>query len=442
MAVGELARVVARVMREAWPLVVAEATFSILNVTDMFFVSRLGAVALAGVGAGGYVKWLLTTVLAMFYVGAMVVVSQAYGAKRLDLASRILGETIVVSLLVSLPLGIAGVLAAPLLTGFVSSNEATAETATLYLAVLLAGLPFNALIMVMDAAYRAVGANMGVLWGSIVTVVMNAVLDPVLIFWAGMGVAGAALASNIGNLAGAAYMLARGRESLGFPVALGLPGGQAYRVIRVGLPAMVERMLFAGGNYFYLGAVARCGTAALAAHTVGIRIESFAYMPSFALQTYASSEVGQLVGSEDYAGAEKRGWEIAKASAGFMVLAGLGLIASSPLAAIVFAPSWEIGKLVILYLVLAGLSEPALGLVMGISGAIRGAGETTVPTIINLAGLYLVRVAPSLALAGRFHGALCPLVTWLIMALDLYVRSIVFAYTYRRYFHKLAKKLV
>ncbi|WP_317895647.1 MATE family efflux transporter [Pyrofollis japonicus] len=443
MGLRGLVLLVARVMRSAWPLVVAEASFSILNVTDMFFVSRLGAAAVAGVGVGGYVQWLLGTVFTLFYIGGMVLVSQAWGAGKKEEASRVLAETISSSLLFSLGWGVLALLAAPLLVGFVSSDPVTARLGTTYLTVFILGYPFNALMIVLDGVLRGVGANMGVLWGSIVAVVVNAVLDPLLIFYAGFGVAGAALASIAGNFAGAVAMLVLLEQLTGLRLAIAWPGRAAAQVIRVGTPAMVERMLFAGGNYFYIGSVSSCGRDALAAHALGVRVESFAYMPAFALLTYASSEVGQLVGANRLEEAKERGWEIAKASAGFMVLAGLGLIAVSPLVAIGFAPTRTIGKLVILYLFLAAVSEPALGLVMGIGGAIRGAGNTVIPTIINLVGLYAVRVAPSLLLVGRLGGGtLCPLTAWLIMDLDLAVRALVFTYVYKKYFHRLARKLV
>lgn len=404
-----------RVLREAWPLMVAEATGSIASLVDLFFVSRLGLDAVAGVGAGGYASWLLGVPLAVFYVGVLVVASQAIGAGHRGYAERVVGEGLAAALLSSLPLAAAGYAAAPLLSTWLASGGAAAEASTAYLRARVLGLPAFAATLVLDAAHRAAASNRRILAASAASALANAALDPLLIYAAGLGVAGAGLATSASWLASAAVLAHAG-----------------------GAPAMLERLLFAAGNVVYLATVAGCGTAALAAHTVGVRLESLAFLPGFALSTHASGEVGRLVGAGRLEEAKEAGWRIALGSAGFMTLAGLALLAASPLAGLL-APG--AGRLVVLYMALAAASEPALGLVMALGGAIRGAGDTRTPTLVNLAGLYLVRVAPSAALP-RLPGAACPAARWLLMALDLWVRAAAFAAIYRSRFHRLARRLV
>ncbi|HID40894.1 MAG TPA: hypothetical protein EYP33_01930, partial [Pyrodictium sp.] len=81
-----------RILREAWPLMLAEGVSSIVSLIDLAFVSRLGVAALAGVGVGSYAGWFLNVPLAAFYIGVLVLASQALGAGRRDLADRIVGE--------------------------------------------------------------------------------------------------------------------------------------------------------------------------------------------------------------------------------------------------------------------------------------------------------------------------------------------------------------
>ena len=424
-----------RVLREAWPLMVAEATGSIASLVDLFFVSRLGLDAVAGVGAGGYASWLLGVPLAVFYVGVLVVASQALGAGMRSYAARVVGEGLSAAVLSSIPLAAAGYAAAPLLSQWLASGAAS-SAAVLYLRARLLGLPAFAATLVLDAAHRAAASNRRILAASAASALANAALDPLLIYAAGLGVAGAGLATSISWLASAAA-LAYPPPGIG-PLRPAAPGAAAARVAVVGAPAMAERLLFAGGNVVYLATVARCGTAALAAHTVGVRLESLAFLPGFALSTHASSVVGRLVGAGRLEEAREAGWRVAVGSAGFMALAGLLLLAASPLAALL-APG--AGRLVVLYMVLAAASEPALGLVMALGGAVRGAGDTRTPTIINLAGLYLVRVVPSALLPG-LPGAYCPAARWLLMSLDLWARAAAFTYVYRTRFRRLARRLV
>ncbi len=426
-----------RVLREAWPLMVAEATGSIASLVDLFFVSRLGLDAVAGVGAGGYASWLLGVPLAVFYVGVLVVASQAIGAGHGGYAERVVGEGLAAALLSSLPLAAAGYAAAPLLSTWLASGGAAAEASAAYLRARVLGLPAFAATLVLDAAHRAAASNRRILAASAASALANAALDPLLIYAAGLGVAGAGLATSASWLASAAVLAHPPPPGVGRVRPLP-PRGAAARVAAVGAPAMLERLLFAAGNVVYLATVAGCGTAALAAHTVGVRLESLAFLPGFALSTHASGEVGRLVGAGRLEEAKEAGWRIALGSAGFLTLAGLALLAASPLAGLL-APG--AGRLVVLYMALAAASEPALGLVMALGGAIRGAGDTRTPTLVNLAGLYLVRVAPSAALP-RLPGAACPAARWLLMALDLWVRAAAFAAIYRSRFHRLARRLV
>ena len=432
------------IIREAWPLMLAEAVGSIVSLIDLAFVSRLGVTALAGVGAGSYAGWFLSVPLAAFYIGVLVLASQALGAGRRSLAERIVGESLTAAMLSALPLAAAGITAAHTLGLWLSGGDkAVAEAAAAYLRARLLGHSFFAAMLVLDAAYRAAGANRGILYGAAATAATNTVLDPLLIYVAGLGVSGAGLATAASYAAGVLVLALRARSQAGYSSIGGTPRGLAARVFRVGSPAMAERLLFAGGNLVYLAAVARCGEAALAAHTVGVRIESLAFLPAFALSTYASGEVGRLVGAGSLEEAQKRGWSIAGASAAFMTLMALVLAGAAVPASILLAPSEAVAELVVAYLLLAAVSEPALGAVMSLGGAIRGAGNTLVPTLINLVGLYLIRVAPAYLLVGRVaSGTACPLVAWFIMDVDVAARATVFTLVYRRYFHRLARRLV
>jgi len=103
-----------------------------------------------------------------------------------------------------------------------------------------------------------------------------------------------------------------------------------------------------------------------------------------------------------------------------------------------FSPDGEIAELAATYLLIAGLSELGLGLSMIVGGAIRGAGNTKIPFLVNTVSLYLFRVAPSILLS-KSLGVIGP---WLAMFMDVYARGIILLIVYRKMFHKLAVKHV
>lgn len=432
------------VLKESWPLIIAESMSSIAWLIDTFFVSLLGNVAVAGVGAGGYGSWLLSAFNTPFYVGVMVLASQAIGAGAGERASKVTGESMTAAVLLSGGAALVAYLVADGFMFLLTSDPLTAATASTYLRARVWGLPGLASFFVLDAAYRAAKKNKDILYASLLSAVTNAVLDPLLIFYAGLGVAGAGIATAISFYAGAASLLIHPVKRLGFSPWPRIPGGDALRSLTLGSPAFAQRLLMNSAQGFYIGAVSRCGSSALAAQTIGVRIESLAFMPASALNTYASSAVGQLIGAGKFKEAKEEGWRIAKVAFLMMGLAGAGLAAISPYVPHLFGVSGDVAYLAMIYLLMAAASEPFLGLAFALTGSIRGAGNTLIPTAVSASSIYLFRVTPSLAIAALhpFSGAACPMAIWVAMDADVVARSLILTVIYRRWLERLAKRLV
>ncbi len=431
----------------AWPLMVADSFESILWLVDAYFVSFLGDDALAAVGLGGYLDWLFFTGATLFITGVLVVAGQSIGAGRRDVG-RIIGEGAVSAFLYAIPIMAAGIAyAGPMIRVLAGDGVSPRvyEMAVEYFTVRLYSLPFLYAYMALDAGYRAAGVSKPVMVSVAVGGVANMILDPLLILGLGpfprMGIRGAALASVIATIISLALIIAYS-PSLGFRLQPALPGRRTLLMARVGLPALVERIVFVTGNLAYLGAVARCGDDALAAHTVGVRIESLAFLPLFSIGTVASSMVSQLVGSGDIREARRVGVEIAKFSFLAGVIVGGMLVALSWVVPEAFTDSEHVRRLATVYLILAGVTEPALALIFTLSQAIRGAGNTLVPTLVNVVGLYLLRVLPAFILRDIPIMGECVYSVWLAMVIDTVGRGLVFAVVYARYFGRLARKLV
>jgi len=434
---------VLKVLRESWPLIVAEGVGSLVWLIDTFFVSLLGDIAVAATGAGGYGAWLFSVLFTLFYVAALVLVSQSIGAKQYEKASRISGEIITLSLLMSLLLLLLAFIVADELMFFLSNSREVSILATDYFIARAIGFPFAFILFVLDAIYRASEKNREILVSAVIVSVTNTILDPILIFLLGYGVTGAGLATTMSYIPGLIYLSYNSRHRLGFSLALFLPRENTKLVLRVGFPAMAERLLFSMGHSLYLAIVARCGEIALAAHTIGVRIEALAFLPAFALSTYSASIVGQKIGARYLEDAEREGWEVTKASSFLMSIIGLLLAVFSPLIPLIFGVSREVADLATTYILLAAISEPLLGIVMVLGGAIRGAGNTKIPSVLNVAGFYIFRVMPSyILLVASLEGSLCPISLWIVMDVDLLLRSLLFIYVYRKYFRKIARVLV
>ena len=439
--------VLAKAWSIAWPLIIAEAVDSILSITDTFFVSRLGDEAVAIVGLASYASWVFFVFTQLFYMGSMIIVAQAYGARLYDKASKAIGESLTSAILFTSISTVMVLLVArdiiSLLAGSGVSSRLIVD-ATNYLKIRVLGLPVLSVAMVLSAGFRAIGDTKPSMIATLVSAIANIVLDPILIFgllgFPPMGVLGAAIASFIAtwfNIITYIFFIRR----LPFSIKPLKPRREAWMAFKLGLPAMMERLVFALGNMAYIGAITRCGEIPLAAHTIGIRVEAFAYLPAFAVSIATTSIVGQSVGKGDLDEAKKIGWELIKINTLFMTIMGIILVAIAPYAPIFFTDNYETRRLVMIYLILAGVSEPALGVAMSVSSAIRGAGNTITPTIINVSSLYTLRVTLAYILPRLLTRNNCPIGAWIAMDVDLFVRALVLAIVYRGKFHKLARRV-
>jgi len=432
-----------RVISIVWPMIVSELVESVYSLADTYFVSRLGTAQLAGVGVASYISWLLFSVTSLLSVGALIYVAQAYGAREIDRARRALGTSLPAAVLVTLPVALAVLELSEELVSLVAGSEDPAVVAygSSYLAVRALGLPLMATLITFDASLRAVGATRYSMVTIVSSALLNVVLDPILIFgWFGLpalGVAGAAIATLF-SIAYAVPLSALFLHRVGLTPALSFDRELLAKLLKLGVPATAERVALSLGNGIYVATVARCGAAAMAAHQVGVRIESIIFMPGFAFSIAASSLVGQSVGAGRLDEGRVAGYEVAKVALAYMTALGVAVALAARYIAAPFSPSGEVLELATLYLVLAGLSEPGLAAGMVFSGAIRGSGNTLIPMAFSVLSLYVVRALPAYILAG-YLGVLG---AWLAMAIEVYFRGGVSFLLFSRYFHRLARRVV
>lgn len=431
----------------AWPLMIAESINSILWITDTFFVSRLGYLAVASVGLAGYISWLLFTIGYTMYMGTLVVVSQAWGANLFKKAERISGEAFVLNIMISIPVIIAGIaLAKPLLRILGASTSVTILGFEYIKARILGLMPIYG-ALVLDSVFRAIGITKPVLYATLASATINAILDPLLIYGLGplpkLGVSGAGYASA---LASATYLLILA-VSFHFLKTImkprpKFPSKEIVGTIKVGIPYLSEELAMVGGQLSYIGSITRCGSEALAAHTIGVRIESIAFLPMDSFATAGGSLVGQEIGAKRRKEAKRVGWEVSKMNMILGIVVGGILALFGRYFALPFSKNLLVIKLTAIYLIIAGLTEPLLAFAMALAQAIRNAGNTIVPTIINIMSLFLLRALPAYFLPNYFPKNICVIGAWLAMALDIGNRGLIFALLYKTSFRKLYKKVI
>ena len=255
---------------------------------------------------------------------------------------------------------------------------------------------------------------------------------PLIYGWWGaprLGIAGAALASGVAEGSGALWLLwrARRRGILG-PIVWNVP--ELWRILRVGLPAIGERLITHGMQLVFTRIVIRFGVAAYAAHQVGLNIESLSFLPGLGIAKAATTLVGQRLGARDGEGARRMAGQATLLGFGIMSVWGLSFIMFPHAWVAVFTPDPAVLGYSVPLMTAMGLLQPPLALAMVLSGALRGAGETPSVLVAALIGGWclLLPLAYLLGVAAGWGMS----VVWAAMVVDWFVRWLVVSWRFRR----------
>jgi len=291
----------------AIPMVLEMIMESLFAVTDVFWVSRLGREAIAVVGLTESVMSLIYAVAIGFSFAATAIVARRIGEKDPEAAARTAGQIVLLGIGIAAGLGVGLGLFAREILELMGADAATVAAGTGYATIMLGGNVTVFLIFLINAIFRGAGdavLAMRTLW---LANGLNIVLDPCFIFGWGpfpeMGVAGAAVATNVGRGIGVLYQLwhLAGHQSR---VRVGrrhlrLDRAEAAHIMQ---PAWsgIAQLLIATTSWVGLYKILSVfGSTALAGYTIAIRVVMFALMPAWGLANAAATLVGQNLGARE-----------------------------------------------------------------------------------------------------------------------------------------------
>lgn len=425
----------------AWPVMVSNLLQTLTTTVDLIMVGALGAeapAAVAAVGFGGQFIFLFFSVMISVSAGTIALVSRAIGAKDIDEANHILKQSLVLGAIISVPLTFVGlVFAEPILAGFGAASDVVVLGGA-YIRIISLVVFFQFIGFLGSAALRGAGDMLTPLWIGVLVNVVNFGINVNLIFGNAfvprLGVPGAAIGTSISYVIGALVLVAifvRGKNRL----KLDLRGAWVHldsvkRIFRIGWPAALEQILLQVAFLLWVGMVVVFGTDILAAHQIGLRIQSFAFMPGFGFAIAATALVGQNLGARSPQAAERSGWEAAKLSTIVMSVTALGIFVFAEPIAQVFIRDVNVVSFSVTFIRIHALSIPAVGVFFAIDGALRGAGDTRFPLMTSLSGMYAIRL-PLAALFGFVLGWGI-IGIWIPLVIEYYYRAAVISNHFRR----------
>ncbi len=368
------------------------------NAADAMIVGRfVGKEALSAVGGGtGTVIQVLVGFFVGLSSGATVIISQYYGAKREEMVSYAVHTSIAFSLAAGVVMMVGGIAAAPAVLRAMDTPADVLDLSVLYIRIYFAGIIGNLIYNMGAGILRAVGDSKRPLYFLIASCLTNIVLDVLFVVVLRMGVAGAALATILSQALSAVLVivvLMRTKDMHRLELGkIRLDGRMFGRIIRIGLPAGLQSIMYSSSNVIIQASVNSLGTDTVAAWTAYSKIDSVFWMVVNAFGISVTTFVGQNYG----AGKQDRVRKGVRVCMGMtavttviisLVLYYLGIYVYSLFTTDTVVV--DIGIKMLRFLVPTYFTYIAIEI---LSGALRGVGDCWVPMIISCFGICVIRI--------------------------------------------------
>ncbi len=415
---------------------------------DTAMVGSLGTSATAAVGSTTTVNWLIGSTLHAVGVGFLAYISQAIGAGRKSDARRASAQAVLAVLLLGLSLTALTLSLSGAIPRWMQVDEDIRAAASAYFFIIYSPMLFRTATIIFGTVLRAAGDTRTPMKVGILVNAVNIVLNLLLIYptravelfsleltvyGAGMGVIGAAAASAVSfAVGGAAITAVYLRHPTVSPIGQSLkPDAAVLRpCLAVALPNAAQRFGTSLGYVIFAAMVNSLGAVATAAHTIANTVESAFYIPGYGMQSATATLSGNALGAGDSEKMREQSRTIIFLEAGMMIISGGLLLAFAPHIVGLFSEDAEVISLGALVLRMVALSEPFYGVSIVIEGMMQGLGRTKYPFVVNIAGMWAIRILGTFICTGVLGLGLAS--AWACMILHNIMLFVLFLIYYLR----------
>ena len=420
------------------PAILEQLVMTMMSYIDTAMVGSLGQAATAAIGVVSSSIWLLNGITNAVAVGFSVQVAQYLGAGREKDGRSVLCQAILFNALFGMALSVITMILSRYLPTLLGADMEIRPAASEYFKIVGLFLPFSMASAIYSSILRCSGnvvlpscMNVGM---CILDVIFNFVLiyptrqiGGITVWGAGLGVAGAALGTGLSQMCvGLSLLLALTKKK----GPLCLTGRAAWKftkpcmsaTMRIATPTALERVTLSVAQIVMTAVIAEMGTTAMATNYVAVQTESICYLPAYGVAAAATALVGQSIGAERSDMAKR--FACGTTFLGFLLVTGMGafMFLFAPQLTGLLTSDPEVAALSAKALRIVAFSEPLFAVSIVVIGALRGAGDSKGPFILNLCSMWGVRVLAVLLFA-RSYGVLG---VWGAMTAELCFRGIVF----------------
>lgn len=421
------------VMNLSLPVLLSSLFQRLVAIVDIFLVGGLGAAAIAATGLGQLLVFVTMTVFWGLATGTTVVIAHLWGAGQRKSAGRAAFAACVACAAMTAVASILGGAFSHDLALFLGARDDVLQLAARYTRLVFLYLAFTTGLNILSAIMHGIGDTRTPMTAIILVNVLHVLIAWPLIYGElglpPLGVAGAAIAINVSEAIGFLYLLFQALR-LRY-IRIGRPDtGLFGRIWRVGWPVALERIAQQSGQLFYSKFIISYGTAAYAAHQIGLSIESLSFMPGAGMGIAAATLMGQALGAKKYRRARISHREALRLAVLVMgTMAVIFLTLPGPLIGL-FTHDAEVIEKGIVFLRLVAFAQIPLAISFVYAGSLRGTGDTFYVFLATLGIMWGVRVFLSWVAADWLHLSLYAV--WGVFVIDWYARAVAFWWRYRQ----------
>ena len=391
------------------PLLIGNIFQQLYNMVDSIVVGNfVGEKALAAVGTGFPIIFLMSSLFIGISTGATVMVSQFYGARDIKRVNDTVNTIYTAMIIGVIPLSLLGVfLSEPLLRLIQVPDDGTLEMAKIYMIVIFIGIVGNLGFNINSGILQGLGDSRTSLIFLLIAAIINTVLDLVFVLvfhWDVMGVALATIIAQIFSWVFGIWFINRRYSEIHIRL-FGFHFDKALfkQAMKLGIPSGIQQALFSVGSLVMQSLVNSFGSAFMAGFNGANKIDTFAFMPIQSFTNAVTTYTGQNIGAGNHERVRKGLRAGMALSVGTSILMCILVYPLSAFMMRMFSQNQEVIDAGVAYLHELMPFYALLAISFCFNSVMRGAGEMIVPMISSLFALWLVRV-PSAYLLAHFFG--------------------------------------
>ncbi|NOX71834.1 MAG: MATE family efflux transporter [Candidatus Micrarchaeota archaeon] len=393
----------------AAPVIFGMALQTAYNIVDTYFIGLLGSDELAAISVTFPVVFIFIAIASGLSVGTIALASQAIGAKNRKRASNVAEHSLLLAIIAGIGVASFGILFSPYIFSFMGARDHILAMTIQYANLIFVGFIFLFIGFISQGIIQAGGDTKTPTFYLLISVTLNIILDPVMIFGLGpipaMGLFGAALATVISRGVGAAlniFHLFSGKALITIDISsFTFNKSILWKIITVGWPSSLSNSINSIGLIALMSLVGLFGTKALAAFGVGIRLESLAILPVIGLSTALTPFVGQNLGAKIDKRVRKAVLFASLAAAVFMGIFSLIWFFLPQFLYMPFTNDATVAEIGARYLQIISFGYIFLGIAFVMNGLFQGSGHTRLQLAVN-ATRWIAVVGSALILMKMF----------------------------------------